>query len=665
VDRAVVETSSDRYVIVEHLAEGGMGAIYLGRRQVASGQDDTVVLKQLLPEYTRDPKFIDLFLREARLSATLDHHNIVRTLDMVNSGNDYYMVMEYVRGGDLRTLLRRARRRQRKLAPESGVFVAQSLLDALSYAHAKADDDGRPLGLIHRDVSPSNILLSGHGEVKLTDFGIAKSATQGSVIFKVKGKIGYMSPEQARGEPVDKRSDLFSLGIVLYEMLVGERLFVGDLMSTAAMIFAQKVSPPSAKRPELPRELDEVVLRALQLEPRLRFSTADHFREALSAAARRAGLFSGRTELAADLHDVCGNDTAQWRHAEVAPILQKHDGTAVISTTNGDVDPFDDDDDDDRPPSGVRPAIPIALELTSVIKLRVRDDSAAIDRPPSVTHELRRPVARARPNDDADEEEPTGVPLFPLRSLPSEPALTPAAVTSRDPDVDMTFSSSEESRGPTWVRPREPAAAARSSSFADQTHRHDTTADGASPPGAAAAPPLDAPSTRVRVLPSLTLSGRRGIRGLVYLMVLLVLICLGVALGVAFSGPELEVVEPQGQHGQDGPRATENMAAPGTAPTPANTPMPANAPMPANTPMPEDEESPPTPAVAASPAAAPKPVAPKPVAPTPARPELLPDPQLPGNDAPATSTPRAPAKAIKAPHPAHPQHGKKASPKVR
>ncbi len=154
MDRAVLETASDRYVIVEYLAEGGMGAIYLGKKLGVDGFEKEVVLKQLLPELTSQPKFIDLFLREARLSASLDHANIVRTVDLVNAGDDYFMVMEYVRGGDLRTLMRRARRRRQKFGPQAAIFIGHELLEALAYAHGKTGSDGRPLSLIHRDVSP-------------------------------------------------------------------------------------------------------------------------------------------------------------------------------------------------------------------------------------------------------------------------------------------------------------------------------------------------------------------------------------------------------------------------------------------------------------------------------------------------------------------------------
>jgi eukaryotic-like serine/threonine-protein kinase len=149
----------DRYVVLEHLAEGGMGAIYLGKKLGAGGFEKEVVLKQLLPEYTLQPEFIELFLREARLAATLDHANIVHTMDLVRAADDYFMVMEHVRGGDLRTLFKRAKRRRRRFTPAAALHVARETLSALAYAHQKRGLDGRSLGLIHRDVSPSNILI--------------------------------------------------------------------------------------------------------------------------------------------------------------------------------------------------------------------------------------------------------------------------------------------------------------------------------------------------------------------------------------------------------------------------------------------------------------------------------------------------------------------------
>jgi serine/threonine-protein kinase len=316
-DRPVVQPPLDRYVVLDYLAEGGMGAIYLGKKLGAGGFEKEVVLKQLLPEFTAQAEFIDLFLREARLSATLDHANIVHTIDLVNAGDEYFIVMEYVRGGDLRTLLKRAKRRKRRPKPQAAVFIAREVLSALAYAHAKLDGEGHSLGLIHRDVSPSNILVSGTGEVKLTDFGIAKASTHRSIFYRVKGKVGYMSPEQARSETLDSRSDLYSLAVCFYEILTGERLFVtAGLTTSAEDMYKQPIPLVSSKRPGLPKDLDKVMLKALAVARDERYQTAGEFQEALLRVAHRNGLMMTASELAEHMTEVCGKVT-DWASATV------------------------------------------------------------------------------------------------------------------------------------------------------------------------------------------------------------------------------------------------------------------------------------------------------------------------------------------------------------
>ena len=303
----------ERYVVLEFLSEGGMGAIYLGKKMGAGGFEKEVVLKQLLPEFTSQPEFIDLFLREARLSATLDHANIIHTIDLVTAGAEHFIVMEYLAGADLRTLAKRAKRRRKRLSPAAAIYIAREVLSALAYAHAKVGPDGTPLRLIHRDVSPSNILVSRNGEVKLTDFGIAKAATHTSVFYKVKGKIGYMSPEQARSEPLDHRSDLYSLMVCVYELLTGERLFVAAGLTTSPeQIYSQPIELPSRKVPGLPPDLDKVILRALALDPADRYQSAGELQEALLRCAHRNSLMISAPELAAHLRQVCG-PPEEWR----------------------------------------------------------------------------------------------------------------------------------------------------------------------------------------------------------------------------------------------------------------------------------------------------------------------------------------------------------------
>jgi serine/threonine protein kinase len=491
VDRAVLETASDRYVIVEYIAEGGMGAIYLGKKIGVGGFEKEVVLKQLLPEFTREPKFIDLFLREARLSASLDHANIVRTVDLVTAGEDYFIVMEYVRGGDLRTLMKRARRRHQRFPPHAAMFIAHEILEALTYAHSRGGSDGRKLGLIHRDVSPSNILLSGAGEVKLTDFGIAKASTHRSVFFKVKGKVGYMSPEQARGEPIDARSDLFSLGVVLYEVLVGERLFVGDLMSTAAAIYSQPIAPPSKRRPELPGELDAVMEKALSLDRRGRFQSPEEFQDALSRVAAKRRLLCGASEMASVLRQVCGEDPAQWLRMETLASEDTH-GTAITGGTGAMDDELDGEEDEPSHHSGPR-LLPKKKELTSVI---------ALAKPSKPDPELT----------DGESKRTTMV-RHPSDALPVEPRR-----------------ESPPSGEHTWVR--------------DGGSRVDAAA--ITGPSALPAPiPAKAKPKPATPTPTAATSHRTPqatqARRLWPVLLLLLLIGVGVALGVAFTGPELEV----------------------------------------------------------------------------------------------------------------------------
>ena len=346
------EVPIDRYVVQEHLSEGGMGAIYVGKKLGAGGFEMEVVLKQLLPEFTQQEEFIDLFLREAKLSATLDHANIIHTIDLVAAGGEYFIVMEYLPGGDLRTLLRKAKRRGKRFSPRAAIYISREVLSALAYAHSKRDFDGNPLKLIHRDVSPSNVLLSYQGEVKLTDFGIAKAATHTSLFYKVKGKIGYMSPEQAKSEPLDHRSDLYSVAVCMYEILSGERLFVSAGLTTSAdEIYSQPIQPISRKVPGLPADFDAIMAKALALDPNARYQTAGEFQEALMRCAHRNGLLMSAPELATELREACG-PTEAWRgddddELELGYVAGKRAGTEVL--TGGD---DDDDSELEIAPSG-------------------------------------------------------------------------------------------------------------------------------------------------------------------------------------------------------------------------------------------------------------------------------------------------------------------------
>jgi serine/threonine protein kinase len=289
-----------------------MGAIYIGKKLGPGGFEKEVVLKQLLPEYTARPEFRDLFFREAKISATLDHANIVHTFDLVESDDSLFIVMEYVRGVDLRTIVRRAKLRRRELAPAAALHITLEVLAGLAYAHNRRSASGASLAIIHRDVSPSNILCSAQGEVKLSDFGIAKAATHSSVFYRVRGKVGYMSPEQARNEAIDHRTDLYSVAVCLYEALTAERLFVGDLSTPAEVLYGQPIVPPSQKRKTLPKALDTVLATALAPKPGDRYQDAVAFGDALRQVAHRHGLLYSAPQLAEHLRHILGRNQEQW-----------------------------------------------------------------------------------------------------------------------------------------------------------------------------------------------------------------------------------------------------------------------------------------------------------------------------------------------------------------
>jgi eukaryotic-like serine/threonine-protein kinase len=217
------------YQLLHRLAVGGQGEVFLARQRGIAGFDRLAVVKRLLPDVLESEEHLALFLDEARISANLTHPNIVSIYELGEANGEYFLSMEYVAGQNLGRLLMRTSQARQRLPLDVAAFIVHELAVALEYAHHAADADGRPLGIVHRDISPSNALISYRGDVKLMDFGIAKAANRESVSRTgvLRGKFPYMSPEQVRGEAVDARSDIFSLGVVLWETTLGRRLFKG------------------------------------------------------------------------------------------------------------------------------------------------------------------------------------------------------------------------------------------------------------------------------------------------------------------------------------------------------------------------------------------------------------------------------------------------------
>jgi eukaryotic-like serine/threonine-protein kinase len=327
-------SGSPRYRFERYLAEGGMGTLFLGRKYGPAGFERPVVLKQLRAEHAAGPELHELFFREAKLSGALDHVNLVRTLDLARIGRSFFIVMEYVDGGDLRTLIRRARARRRAMAPGAVLHMGLELLAGLAFAHGRRGRNGAPLGIVHRDVSPSNVLVSREGDVKLSDFGIATLVSErlGPVLREigpVRGKVGYMAPEQIRRDSaVDGRCDLFSLAVCLYESLTAERLFFADAHTPPDLVYARRAPSLRDKRPDVPPALDQVLQKALALDPADRFADAASFAQALRTVAQRTGMAWNARSLLLHLVDVCG-DPSTWREERPAA-PGGHTGTVVL-----------------------------------------------------------------------------------------------------------------------------------------------------------------------------------------------------------------------------------------------------------------------------------------------------------------------------------------------
>ncbi len=291
-----------RYRLEARLASGGMGEVYLARMQGAAGFEKKVVIKRILPHLAESDEFVERFLDEGRIVEKLTHQNIVQVLDMGLADGQPYLAMEYVDGLDLRTLLQRVREAGADALPVPlVVHILSEVSRGLAYAHERRDDEGHALDIVHRDVSPSNVMVSRSGEVKLLDFGIAKAAGRmsQSISGSLHGKFLYMSPEQAAGQPLDPRSDLFSLGTCGYELLTGARPFQGRTeLETLELIRKGEYVAVRDRRAEVPPEVAEIIAGCLRLKPEGRFGSAAELHRALLAWQMESRALVTTTDLA-------------------------------------------------------------------------------------------------------------------------------------------------------------------------------------------------------------------------------------------------------------------------------------------------------------------------------------------------------------------------------
>ncbi|MCL4223778.1 MAG: serine/threonine protein kinase [Myxococcales bacterium] len=295
-------TRLGRYELIRRLATGGMAELYLARAGGISGFEKLVALKRILPQYAQHEDFVRMFLDEARLTATIQHANVAQVYDIGQCDDGLFFTMEFVHGADLRTVLHALARRGQAMPLADALTIAIGAAAGLHAAHERCAADGAPLGIIHRDVTPSNVLVSFEGCVKLIDFGIAKAErrTTETRAGTLKGKIAYMSPEQCLGEPLDRRSDVFSLGIVLFEASTGTRLFRTDNEFAALRQIVDEDAPsPASRRPGYPPGLEAIVMRALRRDRAERYPTALALQLDLEELARREGLAVSTAHLAA------------------------------------------------------------------------------------------------------------------------------------------------------------------------------------------------------------------------------------------------------------------------------------------------------------------------------------------------------------------------------
>ncbi|MGE0546024.1 MAG: protein kinase [Kofleriaceae bacterium] len=318
---AEVGSTANNYQILAKLAVGGMAELFLARAETVGGLARYVVLKRILRHRASDSHFVEMFLEEARLASQLQHPNIAQVFDIGKLGDSYFFTMEYVHGDNVRALLHEAHRRGIEIPLGVILTVIAGAAAGLHHAHSRNGWDGRPLAIVHRDVTPSNLMVSFEGNVKVVDFGIAKAENRALETRSgmVKGKICYLSPEQCLGHPLDRRSDLFSLGIVLWELLTLERLYrhTSDYDNMMA-IATSPIRPPSLIRHGLPAEIDELTMRLLAKHPHERYETAEQVLEQIETIAARTGTMLSTSALSRFMRELLGARPEPWLELEAA-----------------------------------------------------------------------------------------------------------------------------------------------------------------------------------------------------------------------------------------------------------------------------------------------------------------------------------------------------------
>jgi serine/threonine-protein kinase len=319
-----------RYLLYDEIASGGMASVHLARLVGPVGFSRTVAIKRLHPQLAKDPEFVTMFVDEARLAARVSHPNVVPTLDVVSTDGELFIVMEFVRGVSLAHLKRAVRQRDERIPVPVALAILGAMLDGLHAAHEAADERGASLGIVHRDVSPQNVLVGADGVARLVDFGVAKAIGrlhETTRDGRLKGKLAYMSPEQLRAQPVDRRADVFSASVVAWELLSGRRLFTGNEPGALmhAVLFGE-IAAASSIAPELDPRFDAVLAKGLARDPQERWQSADELARALEAI----GPTAPARDVARWVEQLAGETLAE-RTRQIASVESRTDAVAAVS----------------------------------------------------------------------------------------------------------------------------------------------------------------------------------------------------------------------------------------------------------------------------------------------------------------------------------------------
>jgi serine/threonine protein kinase len=434
-----------KYELIRQIAVGGMAELYLARTTGIEGFEKLVVIKRILPQYVSNASFVDMFLNEARLAATLHHPNVAQVYDIGREHDDYFFAMEYVHGEDLLRIASVANEQGVPISMDAALTLAAGLCAGLHYAHEKVGADGKPLQIVHRDVSPSNVIVSYDGAVKLVDFGIARAATRHTTGSGLKGKISYMSPEQCRSTAtLDRRSDIYAVGCVLYELTTGRSPFDGTTdYAIMTQIVNENAQPPSRFVPEYPAALERILLRALARDPAERYPTALQLQGHLEDFAHESRLRVSPLVLGRLMETLFPERLEEWAQAKSqgAFFVEQHVVRTLIEAGKT-PDPIDQKLRIERAAAEARRVAQQVVtpgdDDTTAVNSLGEGESTAIGPPPSIGDDTGRGVPEPVPG--SGYSEPVAPPPPPRASSPAIPrAATPPGATRAMTPPPPTF----------------------------------------------------------------------------------------------------------------------------------------------------------------------------------------------------------------------------------